>query len=222
MKRVLFIAPHPDDETLAAGGTLLRLNSEGIEIHWIIMTEMRESENFIAETIKKRQQEISSVSKAYNFKSMTQLKFIAGKLDIEPIGDIISSLADAVKQIEPDTIFVPYRGDAHSDHRITFDAAAACSKTFRYSFVKRFIACEILSETDFGMDPTELDFKPNLYFDISEYLDSKIDIMKQFVGEMGEHPFPRSTKSIKALANLRGSQAGVSAAEAFMILKEIR
>jgi hypothetical protein len=39
---------------------------------------------------------------------------------------------------------------------------------------------------------------------------------------MGDFPFPRSEECVRAQAVLRGSQAGVHAAEAFMVLKEIR
>ena len=44
--------------------------------------------------------------------------------------------------------------------------------------------------------------------------------MGMYPSEMGIHPFPRSEKSIEALATLRGTQAGTEAAEAFMIIKE--
>ena len=56
MKKIIFvIAPHPDDEVLGCGGTLLRLNDEGAEIHWVIVTKMgkeyskyiKKSKNFL-------------------------------------------------------------------------------------------------------------------------------------------------------------------------------
>ena len=36
----LVIAPHPDDETLGVGGTLLRRKAEGGKIAWLIVTCM--------------------------------------------------------------------------------------------------------------------------------------------------------------------------------------
>ena len=38
--------------------------------------------------------------------------------------------------------------------------------------------------------------------------------------EIGEHPFPRSETAVRALAELRGSEAGYAAAEAFMLLRD--
>jgi len=130
-------------------------------------------------------------------------------------------VSERVKQLEPDTIYLPYRGDVHSDHAEVFDAVAACTKPFRYPSVMRVRAYETLSETEFSINPNDGGFKPNLWVDISCYIDKKVEIMKVYKGELGDHPFPRSEQNIRALATYRGAAAGVSAAEAFMSVKEI-
>ena len=126
------------------------------------------------------------------------------------------------ERVQPDTVYVPYRNDAHSDHAAVFDAAVACCKSFRQPSIRRVHAYETLSETEFGLRPDDAGFRPNAFVDTSRWLDRKIDIMRLYDGEMGRFPFPRSEECIRAQAMLRGSQAGVAAAEAFMVLKEIR
>ena len=64
-------------------------------------------------------------------------------------------------------------------------------------------------------------FVPNVFVDISPFLDRKIEIMKMYDGELQEHPFPRSVENIKAIAIFRGSAAGCRYAESFMLLKSI-
>ena len=54
------------------------------------------------------------------------------------------------------------------------------------------------------------------------FIDKKIDIMKVFESEIGDHPFPRSERNIKALATYRGASSNCNYAESFMLLKEIR
>ena len=44
--RILVVAPHPDDETLGCGGTLLRLAHEGAQIAWLIVTSMSATAGF--------------------------------------------------------------------------------------------------------------------------------------------------------------------------------
>ena len=80
---------------------------------------------------------------------------------------------------------------------------------------------ETISETDFGMKPEDHGFRPNVFNNISHYLENKLDILDLFKSEIKDFPFPRSRKAIKALAQLRGVQSNCEAAEAFMLIKEI-
>ena len=61
MKRHLVIAPHPDDETLGCGGTLLRARAEGDEIYWLIVTGVSEAQGFSADRVASRAAEIDQV-----------------------------------------------------------------------------------------------------------------------------------------------------------------
>mgnify|MGYP001386002820 CR=1 FL=1 len=49
-------------------------------------------------------------------------------------------------------------------------------------------------------------------------MDDKIKAMKIYKSEIGDFPFPRSEKAIRALARLRGSTSGFNYAEAFQLL----
>ena len=218
---ILVIAPHADDESLGCGGTLLRHKSEGSNIHWLIMTGMSEASGFSEERIATRQQEINSVAEHYSFDSIHQLGLPPAALETLPIGILISGISDVINQIKPEIVYVPYRNDAHSDHELVFDAAMSATKSFRYPFIKRVLTYETISETDFGMKPEDGGFRPNVYVDISSFINKKLDILDVFESEMGEFPFPRSRKALEALATLRGAQSNCNAAEAFMLIKEI-
>jgi len=218
---IVVVAPHPDDETLGCGGTLLRHRAKGDEIHWLIMTTITEQAGFSKECIKLRKQEIDTVALKYGFSSVHQTHFVTTTLDTIANNELISEVSSFISRVKPDTIYVPFRNDVHSDHVVVFDAVASCSKIFRYPFICRIRAYETLSETEFSIRPDDNGFRPNLWIDISPYLEEKIEIMRLYEGEMGQHPFPRSEQNIRALATLRGSTAGVDAAEAFVSLKEI-
>jgi LmbE family N-acetylglucosaminyl deacetylase len=220
MKRIIVIAPHPDDETLGCGGSLLRHVDKGDEIHWLIVSGITEGLGFTYERKEEREQEIEKVSKLYGFKSTTNLKFPTTRLDSLEMGDIVGKIGAIFKQVQPEVIYLPYPGDVHTDHRVVFDAAISCSKWFRYPSIERILAYETLSETDFGLNPDNNSFRPNVYIDITDYLDKKIEIMNVYKSEMLEFPFPRSIKAIRSLAFLRGAGAGYQAAESFMLLKE--
>ncbi len=220
-KKIIIVAPHPDDETLGCGGTLLRHKAEGDEIHWLIMTTITEQAGFNKERIESRKKEIDAVAKKYQFCSVYQTQFVATTLDMVANSDLIKEVSGFFNKVKPDTVYLPFRNDVHSDHAAVFDAAASCTKSFRYPFIRRVLVYETLSETEFSIQPDGSGFKPNLWVDISLYLEEKIKIMQMYKGEIGEHPFPRSERNIRALATLRGATAGVNEAEAFISIKEI-
>jgi LmbE family N-acetylglucosaminyl deacetylase len=220
--KILVVAPHPDDETLGCGGTLLKHRMQGDELHWYIATRITEAAGFTAERVKQREAEIEAVARAYPFAAVHSGGFETMQLDRVAMRELIGSLSRVMQQVQPERIYLPYRNDAHSDHAAVFDATVACCKTFRYPSIRSVHAYETLSETEFGLRPDDSGFRPNLFVDCSSFLERKIEIMAMFAGEMAPFPFPRSPECIRAQAMLRGSQAGVHAAEAFMTLKEIR
>lgn len=218
---VLVIAPHPDDETLGCGGTLLRHVFQGDNVHWLIMSTIDEGVGYGRAYMQSRKKEIDKVAEAYGFASTRQADFITTKLDTYPKSDLVSEVSSYVSEVEPDVLYLPFRNDVHSDHTAVFDAVVACTKSFRYPSVRKVRCYETLSETEFSVRPGEAGFYPNLWVDISEYIERKIEIMCIYEGEFGVHPFPRSELTMKALSNYRGVVAGVMAAEAFMSIKEI-
>ena len=72
----------------------------------------------------------------------------------------------------------------------------------------------------FDLAPDSLGFRPNVFVDISETLDLKIEIARIFQSEFAAHPFPRSFEVIRALASVRGAASGFISAEAFMLLRQ--
>lgn len=219
MSKIMVVAPHPDDETLGCGGTLMRHYQEGHEVHWLIGTDMKSG--FNKDKIHLRKKEIEEVGKHYKFKSITQLDFATTSLDEVPMRDLVTSFSEVVQKVKPEIVYLPYRGDVHSDHKYVFDAMIACTKWFRYDFIKKILVYETLSETEFGINSDNNGFKPNVYVNITDYLNKKVQIMNIFNSEMGDYPFPRSDKAIEALASYRGVSSGFNYAEAFMLLKEV-
>lgn len=216
MTRILVLAPHPDDETLGCGGTILRHVAAGDEVHWLIATGMTEP-GFTAQRIATRQAEIDSVMTLYGFSALHRLGIQTTQVDRLPISDIVARIGEIFREVEPDTLYLPYHGDAHSDHRILSDAAMSAAKWFRLPCIRTVYAYETLSETNFAHDAV---FAPNVYVDITGHIEGKLNAMSIYESELAPHPFPRSIEAIRALAVLRGSEAGFAAAEAFMLLKD--
>jgi LmbE family N-acetylglucosaminyl deacetylase len=224
MKKVMFIAVHPDDETLGCGGTILKHKAQGDEIYWLTITNATKDHpfHFSDEFVIMREQLVDKVALAYGFNETIKLDLPTQMLHTIDLKDFVVAVDDVIKRIQPNVIYMPFRGDVHSDHRIAFDAIYSCTKSFRKPFVETIYMLEALSETEFSPAVPSTSFVPNVFVDITEYMDRKIEIMSLYDKEVMSEPYPRSLSSIRALARVRGSRAGVMYAEAFMLLYERR
>ncbi len=218
--KIVIIAPHPDDETLGCGGTILRHVEMGDEVHWVIVTGMSEKCGFAPEKIAARKIEIEKVGSLLGIEKIHEMGYPPARLDSVAKSELVEKAGEIFAKVEPNIIFAPYWGDIHSDHEIVFDMFASCTKWFRYPFVKKILAYETLSETELSLKP-ESKFQPNCFVDISGHLERKLSILAIYKSELGQFPFPRSSESVKALAAFRGTTVGCQAAEAFMIIKEL-
>ena len=221
MSKVLVIAPHPDDETLGCGGTLYRHKHEGDELYWCIITEISVDTGWSEETVQKRDTEIDAVAEKYGFSGVFNFQMPTTKIDTLPLSDLIEKLTEVYKKVGPEIIYMPFAHDVHTDHQLIAKALQSTFKWFRYSHIRKVLMYEILSETEFNFIEKRK-FSPNVFVDISDHLNDKIETMNIYAGEMGDFPFPRSEKSLRSLAALRGSQSGYDAAEAFELVYEKR
>ena len=221
-ENVLVVAVHPDDETLGCGGTLLRHSAAGDHVHWLLVTALREADGWPAERLRERRKTVAAVAAAYGMAGVHDLGFPAMGLDRVPVGELVAAIGGVVNAVQPRTVYLPFRGDVHSDHRVAFAAAHSCTKSFRYPSVARVLMMETLSETDFAPALPDMAFIPNFFVDITATLAAKLKMLGLYAGEMGTHPFPRNERAVEALAVTRGVAAGCEYAEAFMLLKEIK
>lgn len=218
--RVLVVSPHPDDETLGCGGTLLKHLENNDEIYWLIVTRGDKSIGVTEQFINERKSQIGIVCKSYGFKKIFQLGFLATKLHLTDFNELILSISSIVNEVQPSIVYMNNRADVHTDHQIVARAMMSCTKSFRYPFIKKILMYECVSETEMIPQLVENIFIPNVYSDITKYIDKKIEIMKVYKSELQEVPLPRSIENIKALARYRGSSCTYNFAEAFMLVRE--
>ncbi len=216
--RILVVSPHPDDETLGAGGTLLKKKKQGHSIYWLNVTGISEELGWDADFIKHRHEQIERIREFYQFTESYNLEFPTTKLTNVDETELITSIKCVFDEVEPEWIIIPGQYDAHSDHRVVYNCCMSASKCFRSPYIKRITSMEILSETEFGYQKER--FEPNLFIDITDEIKEKVQAMQLYDTEMEDSPFPRSVDSIHALAAVRGAQCFCKYAEAFCIIKQ--
>jgi LmbE family N-acetylglucosaminyl deacetylase len=249
MDDILVVAIHPDDETFGAGGALLRHKAEGQCIHWLIVTSMyyrdqggrpvttnhkgqivllpegcripADAPLFNEKLVEQRAREILSVSQEYNFDSVTELFIPTATVADQDEVYRIAKTSKEMEKIRPYTVYLPFYGDIHGDHRAAFSTLYSCVKSFRYPFIKNIYMMETISETEYAIPEPSFQFAPNRFVCIDEWFEKKVSICKIFASEMNRHPMPRSEECMRAQALLHGSFAQCLYAEAFMVVREI-
>jgi LmbE family N-acetylglucosaminyl deacetylase len=219
---VLAIAVHPDDETLGPGGTLLKEAAAGAKLHWAVVTSAHEAD-FSAAQIAQQAEQVRAVGRAYGFQSTHWLKLPTTRLDTLPLNDVVNAIRKVVQDVRPELVLVANRSDAHSDHRVTFQATTAVVKSFHMKAlgVRRLLAYETISETDAAAPLPESAFLPTVHVDVTGQMERKLEILQLYASEVQPDPMPRSLSAVRALGRYRGATIGVEYAEAFMLLREL-
>lgn len=117
--RVLILAPHPDDETLACGGVIARTVARGGHVVLAVATDGRHGDERVApqEMAARRDRELTEAVRVLGLASgdVIQLGFEDATLAANE-----AALADAVRTLvereRPDVVLGPCPWDLHPDH----------------------------------------------------------------------------------------------------------
>src|SRR5262245_6483111 len=208
--KVLIVSVHPGDETLGCGGTILRHRERGDELHWLVATQAYEPQ-WTAAVIERKAAEVAAVARAYGVQEVYKLGLPTVRLDTLPQGELIGAVRGVIDQVRPEVVYLVHHGDVHTDHHAIFTATLSVLKTFymRSSGVRRILSYETLSSTEAAPPLPHRLFAPNVYHDVTPFLERKIEIMDLYASEAQPDPMPRGPSAIRALARLRGAAIGV-------------
>ena len=221
---ILIIAAHPDDEVLGCGGTIAKLCENNTVYTLIIgegITSREISDEEKKEELKKLKEQSEKANKILGIKKLFFDNFPDNKFDIVPLLDIIKSIEKVIQEIKPQEIFTHHFGDLNIDHQITHKAVLTATRPVGDYSVKKIRSFEVLSSTEWNYQNQTNIFTPNIYIDISETIEKKLDAMKCYKSEIMDYPHPRSFVGIKILAKKRGLEVGLKYAEAFCLIREI-
>jgi LmbE family N-acetylglucosaminyl deacetylase len=217
--RTLVIAPHGDDELLGVGGTMARRADAGDEVH-VLITTRGYPPQFSEESARRTSAGLLAAHCLLGVTGTTILDFPAAGLDIVPHSELNTQLLAVVERIRPELVFLPFNGDIHRDHQRVFLSAMVALRP-NGSFTARAIyAYETLSETNWGAPYLMPNFVPNVYVDISAFLETKIRAMEAVDAQIKPFPHERSAQALRALATLRGATVGCPAAEGFVLVRQ--
>lgn len=218
--KVLVIAPHPDDEVLGCGGVMARHADEGAEVCVLVVTRGA-PDIFPPEEEEEIRQELRAAHDILGVSSVHFLDFPAPKLDTIPGYKLADAISGVIRSLQPNIVYLPHRGDIHADHLAVYQATLVAARPINGCPVRQLLCYETLSETEWASPFGDEAFIPNVFVDITNYLECKLKAMVCYRSQLKQPPNARSLQAIEALAKLRGATVSLPAAEAFMLVRKI-
>ena len=218
--KVLVIAPHPDDDVLGCGGAIARHTAEGDEVHVLVMSKGM-AEMYPPDLVNRTRAELREAHCILGVSGATFLDFPSPMLDTVPGYELADAVSSVVKAVEPKIMYLPHRGDLHIDHQVVYMAGLVAARPIDDCSVSRILSYETVSETEWASPQGDGAFTPTVFVDITEHLDTKVEALSCIISQLKAPPHTRSLDAIEALARFRGGTAGVAAAEAFVLVREI-
>ena len=119
-KRILVIAPHPDDETLGAGGTIAKFSDQGHQVAVLVVS------GHLPPVYRREDYEISvkEAKRAFEILGVAESRFLeipATTVGEQPVHVVNRKIGEFVKDISPQIVLCPFP-DRHNDHRVVLES----------------------------------------------------------------------------------------------------
>lgn len=219
-KRILVVAPHPDDETLGAGGAIAKFSEQGHQVSVLVIS------GHLPPIYSREDYEITvnEAKNAFKILGVAESWFLeipATMVSEQPVGILNGKIAGIIKEIEPHIVLCPFP-DRHIDHRVVFESVMVATRPVATGrCIELLAAYETLSETHWNAAHIEPNFVPNWVVNITMQIDRKIAAASCYKSQIPAFPGARSIEAINALAQFRGTQAGFAYGESFQTIRMI-
>lgn len=206
--KVVCIGGHPDDPESACAGTLIRYAEAG---HTVTVLYLTRGERGVSGKTNDEAATIRTAEAEKACQLMGAKPVFAGQIDgsAEINKKRVEDLVQLLSGEKPDVLFTHWPIDTHLDHQVASLLAirAYLALTQRPQFY--FFEVNVGSQS--------MGFAPNTYVDITTVLDKKKAALFAHRSQDGEAVW---REHHEIMANFRGREAGVKAAEAFFHLKD--
>ncbi|MDP6589201.1 MAG: PIG-L deacetylase family protein [Alphaproteobacteria bacterium] len=223
MSEILVVAAHPDDEILGCGATLARHADAGDRVHILILATGLAARGAIAAgALEALEGAAGQAARAVGAEAPRFAGFPDNRLDGMEMLDIAKPTEAVVEGVAPEIVYTHHGGDLNIDHRIACEAVATACRPLPGAAVRAIYAFETVSSTEWAVSGAHAAFRPNLFVDVTAYMEAKMCALAAYASEMRPSPHARSEEAVRALAALRGASVGCVAAEAFSVIRELR
>ena len=196
---ILAIGAHPDDVEIGCGGTLLKKRALGHDV--VLLTLSRGGKGG---DVDQRMKE------AWNASRLLGAKLKVCDLPDSGITDgskTIELIEQAVREVAPTHVYTHSRHDTHQDHRNVHLATMVATRQTPNVYC-------------YQSPSTTIDFRPNLFVDISEQMATKVQMIEAYRSQVARHAGLEGD-FIEATARYWGRHANYVLVEPLEVIRQL-
>jgi LmbE family N-acetylglucosaminyl deacetylase len=199
---VLVLSPHPDDDVITCGGTLVKHHRAGDHITSVYLTDGRKGDpawGDEADLVRERRAETEQAARIIG---IDRLVFLGEPdLELRVHRELVRRLSSILDEARPDIVYLPFMLDFHPDHRAANALfVAVCRRGTR---VPRVLAYEAWTP-----------LMPNRIVDITREMPVKCEAIEQHRTQTKNIEYVRLVKGLNAYRTLHAPRE-CAYAEAF-------
>jgi LmbE family N-acetylglucosaminyl deacetylase len=197
---ILAIGAHPDDIELGCGGLLIKSARNGHNVFMYTLTRGSAA----GDPMQRTNEQIES-AKFIGADMLWIDNFEDTKLSLNV--ELINRIEHIIKRCQADVIYTHPVIDTHHDHRAVVEATLEAGRS-----IPNILSYEM---------PVTKDFKPQIYYDVSDVIDDKIELLSIFSSQ--RHKMFLTSNATRGLAQYRALQSRlgptITSVESFEALK---
>jgi LmbE family N-acetylglucosaminyl deacetylase len=206
---IVAVGAHSDDIELGCGGTLARAVAGGADAHMIVMSNSAYAnyDGEIRRTEAEATEEGSAAARELGVESIEILDFPTK--DIPYDSTSVEAVNRLLDEHEPELVITHWPHDTHQAHRnVALTTLSAA----------RHLRSIIMYEPIFPSGRSYVAFRPQVYVDITEYLEDKERSLRAHTSQW--HRYGDAwIDAVHARSHMRGYEIGVAHAEAFEVVR---
>ncbi len=198
-KNIVAVAPHCDDEALGCGGILYKHVQKNCNVTAVFMTDGSQCETDLSkeEIVQLRKEEAHKSAKILGVHRCVFLDFPDRELRHNP--ESVEKVESIFKELNPDTVYVPFYLDNHPDHKAT---ASICIEALKRKPVKNAFFYEVWTA-----------MIPNRIVNIDDCIDKKMEAISVYKSQKGIEKLGEQIKALNKFRSIGGNE-GFEYAEA--------
>jgi LmbE family N-acetylglucosaminyl deacetylase len=237
-QRLLVITPHADDETYGCAGTMARVKAAGGSVYVVLATagdvrhyaDADAAESEAGSKLVTRGLRLEEFGTVMKFLGVDDWELLLDEpeahlaLDTIPrkrlVGLIESTGRLSIDQLRPTMIMIP-AVSYNQDHEVLYQACVTATRpgAAGQKYTVPFVL--VYDNTSLFWPGAETRLNPNVYIDISDYLNVKIEAMRLHRSQVRDGLYHGSPEMLEMATRVRGSEVSVPAAEGFVLLRGV-